>query len=54
MYLPGTRIPIFAPDKIAATKPDYVMILPWNLREEIAESVELRPRLGGQICGANP
>jgi SAM-dependent methyltransferase len=36
MYLPGTRIPIFAPDKIAATRPDYVMILPWNLREEIA------------------
>jgi SAM-dependent methyltransferase len=35
MYLPGTRIPIFAPDKIAATRPDYVMILPWNLREEI-------------------
>ncbi|SHN60499.1 class I SAM-dependent methyltransferase [Bradyrhizobium erythrophlei] len=36
MYLPGTRIPIYAPDKIAATRPDYVMILPWNLREEIA------------------
>jgi SAM-dependent methyltransferase len=36
MYLPGTRIPIFAPDKIAETRPDYVMILPWNLREEIA------------------
>jgi SAM-dependent methyltransferase len=36
MYLPGTRIPIFAPDKIAATRPDYVMILPWNLQEEIA------------------
>ena len=36
MYLPGTRIPIFAPDKIAATRPDYIMILPWNLRDEIA------------------
>jgi SAM-dependent methyltransferase len=36
MYLPGTRIPIFAPGKIAETRPDYVMILPWNLREEIA------------------
>jgi hypothetical protein len=35
-YLPGTRIPIFAPEKIAETKPDYVLILPWNLRDEIA------------------
>jgi SAM-dependent methyltransferase len=34
-YLPGTHIPIFAPEKIAETKPDYVLILPWNLREEI-------------------
>jgi SAM-dependent methyltransferase len=35
-YLPGTHIPIFAPEKIAATKPDYVLILPWNLKDEIA------------------
>ena len=35
-YLPGTHIPIFAPEKIAETKPDYVLILPWNLRDEIA------------------
>jgi SAM-dependent methyltransferase len=35
-YLPGTHIPIFAPDKIAMTKPDYVLILPWNLKDEIA------------------
>jgi len=34
-YLPGTRIPIFPPEKIAETKPDYVLILPWNLRDEI-------------------
>ena len=34
-YLPGTHIPIFPPEKIAETKPDYVLILPWNLREEI-------------------
>ena len=35
MYLPGTRIPIFAPEKIAETKPDYILILPWNLQHEI-------------------
>ncbi len=36
-FLPGTRIPIFHPDKIKETKPDYVLILPWNLKEEIME-----------------
>lgn len=34
-YLPGTHIPIFAPEEIAKTKPDYVLILPWNLKDEI-------------------
>lgn len=34
-YLPGTRIPIYAPEKIQETKPDYVVILPWNLKDEI-------------------
>jgi len=34
-YLPGTRIPIFHPDKIKESRPDYLLILPWNLKEEI-------------------
>ena len=34
-YLPGTHIPIFPPEKITETKPDYVLILPWNLKDEI-------------------
>ena len=34
-YLPGVRIPVFAPDKLKETKPDYVVILPWNLKDEI-------------------
>lgn len=34
-FLPGTRIPIFAPSKLKETRPDYILILPWNLREEI-------------------
>jgi C-methyltransferase C-terminal domain/Putative zinc binding domain/Methyltransferase domain len=38
-FLPGTHIPIFAPEKIAETKPDYVLILPWNLRDEIASQL---------------
>ena len=34
-FLPGTHIPIFAPDRIAQTRPDYVLILPWNFKDEI-------------------
>jgi SAM-dependent methyltransferase len=34
-YLPGTHIPIFPPEKIAETRPDYLLILPWNLKDEI-------------------
>ena len=34
-FLPGTHIPIFSPDKIWETKPDYVFILPWNFKDEI-------------------
>jgi 2-polyprenyl-3-methyl-5-hydroxy-6-metoxy-1,4-benzoquinol methylase len=34
-YLPGTHIPIFPPEKIAQTRPDYVLVLPWNLKDEI-------------------
>ncbi len=38
-YLPGTRIPIFPPDRIFETKPDYIVILPWNLKNEIMEQL---------------
>jgi len=34
-FLPGTHIPIHHPDKIAETRPDYLLLLPWNLRDEI-------------------
>ena len=34
-YLPGTHIPIFPPERIFETKPDYVLILPWNLKDEV-------------------
>jgi hypothetical protein len=37
MYLPGTHIPIFPTEKIRETRPDYVLILPWNLRNEIMQ-----------------
>jgi SAM-dependent methyltransferase len=34
-FLPGTHIPVLPPDRIAETRPDYLLILPWNLRDEI-------------------
>jgi SAM-dependent methyltransferase len=38
-YLPGTHVPIFPPDKLAETQPDYILILPWNLKDEIARQL---------------
>jgi SAM-dependent methyltransferase len=38
-YLPGTHIPIFPPEKIVETKPDCVLILPWNLKDEITSQL---------------
>lgn len=49
LFLPGTRIPIYAPEKIAETRPDYVLILPWNLRAEIMEQMSHIREWGGQF-----
>lgn len=38
-YLPGSRIPIFAPQRLRETKPDYVVIMPWNFKDEILEQI---------------
>jgi hypothetical protein len=40
LVLPGTHIPIFAPEVLAERRPDYIVILPWNLRTEIAAQLE--------------
>lgn len=48
-YLPGTHIPIFPPEKIAESKPDYVLILPWNLKDEIAAQLSYIRTWGGQF-----
>jgi SAM-dependent methyltransferase len=48
-FLPGTRIPIHHPEKIKETRPDYLLILPWNLKDEIMlQMVEVRA-WGGQF-----
>ena len=47
--LPGTHIPIFPPQKIRETKPDYVLILPWNLKNEIREQLFYIREWGGKF-----
>jgi hypothetical protein len=48
-FLPGTHIPIYHPDKIKETKPDYVLILPWNLKTEVIEQNSYVREWGGQF-----
>lgn len=53
-FTPGTRIPICHPDKIKETKPDYILILPWNLREEIINQNTFVREWGCQFVVAIP
>ena len=48
-YTPGTRIPILAPETIRSSKPDYVLILPWNLASEVTEQLSYIRAWGGQF-----
>ena len=48
-FLPGTRIPIYGPEKITETKPDYVVILPWNLKNEIIKQMSHIREWGGKF-----
>ncbi|MCC6604343.1 MAG: methyltransferase domain-containing protein [Anaerolineae bacterium] len=48
-FLPGTRIPIFHPDRIAEVQPDYVFILPWNFKDEIMKQMAFIREWGGQF-----
>jgi 2-polyprenyl-3-methyl-5-hydroxy-6-metoxy-1,4-benzoquinol methylase len=49
LFTPGAHIPIFAPEKIIETKPDYVLILPWNIKEEIMEQMKRVRDWGGKF-----
>jgi 2-polyprenyl-3-methyl-5-hydroxy-6-metoxy-1,4-benzoquinol methylase len=48
-FLPGTHIAIHEPERLAATRPDYVLVLPWNLREEISGQLEYIRAWGGRL-----
>jgi len=49
LFLPGTHIPIHAPEKLRETKPDLVVILPWNLKDEIVEQLSYVREWGGRF-----
>jgi SAM-dependent methyltransferase len=48
-FLPGTHIPIYAPERLAQTQPDYILVLPWNLREEITRQLSYVGSWGGKL-----
>ena len=48
-FLPGTHIPIHSPEKIAETRPDFLLILPWNLKEEVMDQMQHIRAWGGKF-----
>ncbi len=53
-FMPGSHIPIHHPDHIKKMKPDFVIILPWNLEKEVAEQLSYIKDWGGKFCIATP
>jgi SAM-dependent methyltransferase len=53
-YLPGSHIPTLAPEKVAELRPDYVLILPWNLKDEIMGQLAYIKDWGGRFVVASP
>lgn len=48
-FTPGMRIPVLPPERIAADRPDYVLVLPWNLRDELVEQLSYVREWGGRL-----
>jgi 2-polyprenyl-3-methyl-5-hydroxy-6-metoxy-1,4-benzoquinol methylase len=48
-FLPGTHVPVFHPDRIRDTRPDYILILPWNIKEEIMSQMTHVREWGGKF-----
>ncbi len=53
-FLPGTHIPIFPPERLAEERPDYVLVMPWNLRDEISRQLAYVADWGGRLVIALP
>ncbi|GLX68310.1 class I SAM-dependent methyltransferase [Paenibacillus glycanilyticus] len=54
LYMPGSRIPIYAPATIQETKPDYILILPWNLKDEIEQELHYTREWGAKLVVCIP
>ena len=52
--LPGTHIPVVSPEDLMRTRPDYVLILPWNLEEEIRRQLHGISAWGGRFVTPVP
>lgn len=53
-FLPGSHLPVQHPDQVARTRPDYLLILPWNLREEVCQQMAGIRSWGGRFVVAVP
>ncbi len=53
-FLPGTHIPIRSPDAIDAERPDVILILPWNLKDEVMQQLAFIRDWGGRFVTASP
>ncbi|WP_426142145.1 methyltransferase domain-containing protein [Pseudomonas sp. DWP3-1-2] len=53
-FLPGSRIPVVSPERIALEKPDYVLVLPWNLLNEVSQEQAVIREWGGRFVIAVP
>ncbi|MBL8771000.1 MAG: class I SAM-dependent methyltransferase [Phenylobacterium sp.] len=53
-YLPGSHVPIRSPEAVRRTRPDYVLILPWNLKDEITRQLAFIADWGGRFVVASP
>jgi SAM-dependent methyltransferase len=52
--LPGTHIPVLSPDAIAERRPDVVLILPWNIKDEIMQQLSFIREWGGRFAARSP
>ncbi|MEJ7929730.1 class I SAM-dependent methyltransferase [Ramlibacter sp. AN1015] len=48
-YLPGTHIPVFPPERIRESRPDFVVVMPWNLKDEIQQQLAYVRNWGGRL-----
>jgi len=48
-FLPGTRIPVYPPDRVKETRPDYLLILPWNIKDEVMHQMSFIQKWGGKF-----